>query len=179
MSSQASVITGGLAGLAAAIDAGRVKTVVSIGEDLTAAGLSAAQLAKVSVIFLGTTSNATSASARVVIPTFTVFEKSGTFVNQQFRIQKFHKAIPGALGATDDLVILSKLIAAVGGGTIPGEVHGVWAAISAAVPALASCKFATIPDTGTLLDSTAWTMVAFPGGETLHYKPANQESSSR
>jgi hypothetical protein len=34
--------------LAAQIDAGQVKTVVSVGEDLAAAGLTAAQLAKVS-----------------------------------------------------------------------------------------------------------------------------------
>ena len=84
-----------LTDLAAAIDAGKVKTVISVGEDLAAAGLTAAQLAKVSIVYLGTHANATSAAAKVVLPTLTVFEKNGTFVNQQFRIQKFHKAVPG------------------------------------------------------------------------------------
>ena len=65
-----------------------------MGEDLTAAGLSVAQLAKISIIYLGTHANATSAAAKVVIPTLTVFEKSGTLVNQQFRIQKFARAVP-------------------------------------------------------------------------------------
>ena len=97
--------------LAADIDAGKVKTVVSVGEDLTAAGLTAAQLAKVSVIYLGTHKNATSDSAKVVIPTLTVFEKAGTFVNQQFRFQKFAKAVPGPAGVADDLVTLAELIA--------------------------------------------------------------------
>ena len=53
-----------LTSLATAIDAGKVKTVLSLGEDLTAAGLSAAQLAKVSVIYLGTHKNATSDAAK-------------------------------------------------------------------------------------------------------------------
>ena len=52
---------------------------------------SPAQLAKVSIVYLGTHQNTTTAPAKVVIPTLTVFEKNGTFVNQQFRIQKFLK----------------------------------------------------------------------------------------
>ena len=84
--------------LAAQIDAGEVKTVVSVGEDLAAAGLGEAQLARVAIVYLGTHANATSAAAKVVIPTLTVFEKAGTFVNQQFRLQKFAQAVPGSGG---------------------------------------------------------------------------------
>jgi NADH-quinone oxidoreductase subunit G len=64
--------------------------------------------------------NATSAAAKVVIPTLTVFEKSGTFVNQQFRIQKFAKAVPGPPGRrTTSLVLRSSSAAA--GGPQPGR----------------------------------------------------------
>ncbi|TAG31711.1 MAG: ferredoxin, partial [Verrucomicrobia bacterium] len=93
--------------LAADIDAGKVKTVLSLGEDLLGAGLHLAQLAKVSVIYLGPHANATSASAKVVLPTLHTFEKAGTFINQQFRIQKFAAAVPGPQNATSDLVILA------------------------------------------------------------------------
>ena len=95
-----------LSELAAQIDAGKIKTVVSIGEDLTAAGISAAQLAKVhAVVYVGTHSNLDYTRALAsVIPSLTAFEKSGTFVNQQFRIQKFAKAIPGPEGVSDDLL---------------------------------------------------------------------------
>jgi NADH-quinone oxidoreductase subunit G len=48
-----------LTSLATDIDAGKVKTVLSVGEDLTAAGLTAAQLAKVAIVYLGTHDNAT------------------------------------------------------------------------------------------------------------------------
>ena len=161
------VVTSGLDPLAAQIDAGKVKVVISIGEDLTAAGLSAAHLAKVTVIYLGTHANATSAAAKVVLPTLTVFEKSGTFVNQQFRIQKFLKAVPAPAGTTDDLVVLAKLA------KLPaGEIAAVWKLIAAEVPALVALTFASLPDTGLFLDPTPWAALPFVEGETLHYKPA-------
>jgi len=158
--------------LAAAIDAGKVKTVVAINEDLAAAGLSADQLAKISIVYLGTHANGTTAIARVVIPTQTVFEKSGTFVNQQFRIQKFAKAVPGAATAFDDLAALTKLVAAVGGPALSAEIHALWKTLAAEVPALGPITLADLPDTGLLLDATPWAGLPFVEGETLHYQPA-------
>lgn len=167
----APVRLGGLTALAAEIDAGKIKTVVSVGEDLIAAGLTAAQLAKVAVVYLGTHANATSAVAKVLIPTQTVFEKSGTLVNQQFRLQKFSKAVPGAAGATDDLVALAKLVAACGGGEIASEIATLWATITAEVPALSAVTYKRIPDDGLLLDATPFAALPFVEGETLHFKP--------
>jgi len=147
-----------------------------------AAGLTAAQLAKVSVIYLGTHKNATSDAARVVIPTLTVFEKSGTFVNQQFRLQKFAKAVPGPADMADDLVTLSNLLAAMslpvegsakaGGTALPSDLAGLWAAMSVEVKTLAGLSYAKLPATGQLLDATAWNGLPFVEGETLHFKPA-------
>jgi NADH-quinone oxidoreductase subunit G len=162
-----------LTALAADIDSGKVKAVVSVGEDLTAAGLTAAQLSKVSVIYLGTHANATSAAAKVVIPTVTVFEKAGTFINQQFRIQKFGQAVPALAGAHDDLVAMSALLGAIG---LPAEalakVGTLWPVIAAEVPALATMLYKNIPESGLLLDSTPWAGLPFVEGETLHFKPA-------
>ena len=160
-----------LTALAAAIDAGRVTTVLSLGEDLTAAGLTTAQLAKISIIYLGTHRNTTSAAARVVIPTLTVFEKSGTFVNQQFRLQKFSKAVPGPAGVADDLATLAQLVAAVGGPTIPSDLGSLWSIIAAEVKPLAGLSYATLPATGRVLDASAWAALPFIEGETLHFKP--------
>jgi NADH-quinone oxidoreductase subunit G len=161
-----------LESLGAQIDSGQVTAVVSIGEDLAAAGLSAAQLARVSVVYLGTHANATSAAARVVIPTLTVFEKSGTFVNQQFRIQKFAKAVPGVAGATDDLLALARLTAAVGGPVLSADAGSLWAQIAAEVPTLGAASFAGIPDTGLLLDGAPWAGLPFAEGPSLHFEPA-------
>ena len=163
---------GGLGSLAAEIDAGRVATILSLGEDLTAAGLSADQLAKVSVIYLGTHRNATSDAAKVVIPALMVFEKSGTFVNQQFRIQKFSKAVPGPTGVSDDLITLSNLLVAAGGPAISSDLGALWTTLATEVKPLATVTHANLPATGLLLDSTPWTALPFVERETLHFKPA-------
>jgi len=159
-----------LSALATAIDAGKVKVVLCLGEDLLAAGLSTAQLAKVAVIYLGTHENPTSAVARVAFGALTVFEKSGTFINQQFRIQKFLRAVPGAVGAIDDLAVLTALVAEAGAPTLPGDVPALWKFIAAEVPALGTMTFANLPETGLLLDATAWSGLPFVEGETLHFK---------
>jgi NADH-quinone oxidoreductase subunit G len=166
--------------LAGQIDSGAVKTVVAVGEDLVAAGLTPAQLAKVKVIYLGTHANPTSTAAQVVVPTLTVFEKSGSFVNQQFRLQKFAAAVPGPGGALDDLEVLAKLTVAVGGklGETPlyqasgrVELNALWELIGQAVPALGTVRYGNLPSTGLLLDGTPWAGLAFPEGKTLHYTP--------
>ncbi len=161
-----------LGALGERIDSGSVTTVVSVGEDLLAAGLSASQLAKVSIVYLGTHDNATSGLAKVVIPTLTVFEKHGTFVNQQFRIQRFAKAVPGPSGSSDDLVVLSKLLSAAGGEALGADVGSLWPSIASEVPALSTMAYSNIPDTGLLLDSSPWSTLAFAEEATLHFKPA-------
>ncbi|MGA3008273.1 MAG: 2Fe-2S iron-sulfur cluster-binding protein [Opitutaceae bacterium] len=163
-----------LTALAAKIDTGEITTVLSVGEDLISAGLTAAQLAKISIIYLGAQANATSAAATVVLPTLTVFEKSGTFINQQFRLQKFSQAVPGPAGVEDDLAVLAKLIAAAGGESPAGDVDAVWATLAGEIPAFAAISYARLPATGLLIDRTPWADLPFAEGETLHYKPVSQ-----
>ena len=54
----------------------------------------------VQVVYLGTHENATSNLAQVVIPTLTSFEKSGSFVNRGFFLQRFQQAVPGPAGSS-------------------------------------------------------------------------------
>jgi NADH-quinone oxidoreductase subunit G len=168
------VVTGGLSDLAADIDAGRVKVVLSMGEDVLAAGLTPAQVAKISILYLGTHQNPTSEVAKVVIPTLMIFEKNGTFINQQFRLQKYAKAVPGSPHAADELVMLSQLITAVGGAALPSDVHTLWPLIAAEIKALSGVSYANIPSTGLLLDATPWAGAPFVEEATLHFKPAAQ-----
>jgi NADH-quinone oxidoreductase subunit G len=157
--------------LAAQIDSGKVSAVVSVGEDLLAAGLGAERLSKVAVIYLGTHANATSEAARIVFPTLTVFEKDGTLVNQQFRIQRFARAVPGVAGAVDDLVVLAGLVAAAGGPALGGDVGSLWTSMAAEVPALRPLTYAGIPDEGLPLDPGPWSGLPFAEGASLHFKP--------
>jgi NADH-quinone oxidoreductase subunit G len=168
----------GLAELAAQIDRGAVKTVLAVNEDLAAAGLAAAQLAKVAVIYLGTHASATSAAARVVLPALTIFEKSGTFINQQFRLQKFSQAVPGPAGVRDDLATLAALAVRIGAGAPVGTVESLWKQLAAEVPVLATSTFQNIPATGLLLDATAWADLPYAEGEALHYQPARPAAAT-
>jgi NADH-quinone oxidoreductase subunit G len=162
----------GLAPLGAQIDSGSVASVLVVGEDLAAAGLSAEQLAKVSIVYLGTHENPTSAAARVVIPTLTVFEKAGTLVNQQFRLQKFAPAVPAVAGATDDLVVLARIASALGAPTPAADLGAVWAQMAAEVPALSRASFSSLPDEGLALEATPWAALPFVEGPSLHFAPA-------
>ena len=158
--------------LGAAIDAGEVTTVVSHGEDLTAAGITAEQLGKVAVIYIGIEPNATSDAARVLLPGLTVFEKDGSLINQQFRVQRFSTAVPGPSGVAPDLVILARLLGALQGSkpmaVAPDE---VWTHMSAEVVQLAGLSLASLPAEGQLIDGSRWEGLAFVEGASLHHEP--------
>lgn len=159
--------------LAAKIDADEVKTVFVCGEDLSALGLTEEQIKKVDIVYLGTQKNATSEEASVVLPSRTVFEKAGTFINQEFRLQKFEAAIPGIKGTESDLTILSTLAARASSSVATDvSVASVWEKLRAACPVLANVDYAKIPDTGTLLDASPWANIAFPETGSLKWKPA-------
>jgi NADH-quinone oxidoreductase subunit G len=163
---------GGLAQLGGQIDAGEVRTVLSVGEDLTIAGLNGAQLNGVAVIYLGSHANATSAAAKVVIPTLTVFEKAGTFINQQFRLQKFAHAVPGPQGVADDLATLASLVQAAGGPALASDLNGLWSALAAEIGPFATVNYQNLPATGLLLEAGEFAQLPFPEAEGLHFKSA-------
>lgn len=155
------------------IDAGEVKTVFVCGEDLKEQGLTDEQLKKIDIVYLGTQANATSAEAAVVLPSRTVFEKTGTCVNQEFRLQKFDKAIPGASGTENDLNILLTLVARASSSVVSDtSVPAVWNAIRSEIGVLAGIDFEKIPETGTVIDASAWAKISFPETGSLKWKPA-------
>jgi NADH-quinone oxidoreductase subunit G len=158
--------------LAADIDAGRVQTLLVVGGDFAAAGLTEAQLAKVQIVTIGTHADATTARAAVALAGLTVFERGGSFINQQFRLQKFVRAVPGPADATDDLVLLASLLANLTGTSAPSTVESVWSAMAAEVPQFAGLSFAAIPATGVVIDGAAFAGLAFPEGKGLHFEPA-------
>ncbi len=168
-----------LKALASQVDAGEVKTVFCVREDLTKLGLSEAQLRKVNVVLLATHETAVSAFAQVVAPALTVFERAGTFVNQNFRLQKFMQAVPGPSGVLTDVELLAALLAAVEGKTVPeSNLDVLWAQLGEAVPQFKGLAFRTLPETGALLDASAFNGIRFPEGPSLHYIPANAPAAA-
>ncbi|HEY1764257.1 MAG TPA: 2Fe-2S iron-sulfur cluster-binding protein [Opitutaceae bacterium] len=167
-----------LTALGSQIDSGAVTSLLVAGEDLAAAGLTPEQLAKVAIVYLGSHENPTSAAARIVLPTLTVFEKGGTLINQQFRIQKFTPAVPGVAGAIDNLVVLFKVAHALDAGSYGADLSTLWPQIAAGIPVLAKLSYATLPDEGLALDGAAWASLPFVEGPGLHYAPPPKEAKA-
>ncbi|MDQ8202648.1 2Fe-2S iron-sulfur cluster-binding protein [Pelagicoccus sp. SDUM812003] len=163
-----------LSDLAAKIDAGEVKTVFAVREDLVAAGLSEDQLAKVTVIALDTRETPTTKAAKVTIAGLTQFEKSGSVINQQFRIQKFHKAVPGPSGAIDDLAALAGIQSALSSDAFPNSVGTIWERIAASGSLFEGLSFKGISDTGVLLDGSSFEGLPFVEGKSLHFEPKSE-----
>lgn len=165
--------------LSAKIDSGEIKTVFVYAEDLTKFGISEEQLKKVKVVYLGTHTNATAAKSEVCLPMLTVFERSGCFVNQQFRVQKFHKAVPGPSGVLPDIQSLAAIHSSLTGEkvTLP-KLEEVWSVMAKDIPQLAGMSFKQLPDTGTLIDASKWDKVDFPEGATWHYEPKTAEAAA-
>lgn len=169
-----------LTSLGAAIDSGKVKTLLVCGEDLTQAGLTSEQLGKVHLIYLGTHRNATTEAAQAVVSTLTVFEKNGSFVNQQFRLQRFMQAIPTVEGAVSDLRVLAALLSLVTGEEAPGTVDHVWQEMATALEPLNNLLFLRIPAEGMLLEvHESVRNLPFIEGKTLHFEPAAELAGAK
>lgn len=164
--------TGRLTGLGEAIEAGRVKTVLVVHEDPSALGLSDQQLDQVDIVYLGNKSHPHLKKARVVLPSLTVFEKEGSFINQQFRLQKFEQVVPGPAGVLPDLHTLASMLLRLRDEsvTLPG-LEEVWAWISAEIPELEGCSFEAIPAGGRPLDPRRWKHLNFIEGKSLKFNP--------
>jgi NADH-quinone oxidoreductase subunit G len=163
--------------LGADLDAGRIKTVLAVNEDLLAAGLTREQLAKAKVVYLGSRDHPTAGLATVAIAGLTVFEKSGCFINQQFRIQKFDRAIPSPEGAVDDLLALATMVAEASGRETPSTLASLWPVIAGEVSLLAGVSHQSLPEGGLLLDRSRFAGLPFIEGESLHFKPAAQAAT--
>jgi len=126
-------------------------------------GLTPSTLAKVRTIVLATHHNTTTAAAEIIIPALTVFERSGTFINCQFRLQSFAQAVPGPTGVVPDTLSLGRLANV--------EVANLWQAIATSTPTLAGLNGRLLPAEGVQLDSTPWASFSFPESKLLKFAP--------
>jgi len=157
------------------IDAGDIKNLVVYHEDVLKAGLTEEQIKKVNVLYLGTHVNETSKRALIEIPTLTAFEKSGSFINQQFRLQKFSQAIPGPAGILPDINVLTRIITLLmGSDDTVTSLDLIWQRMKEEIKEFSEVSFRGMPETGVLLDKSRFEHIKFPEGKTLHYEPKNR-----
>lgn len=167
--------TDSLSDLSQAIKKKQIEVLLVIGEDLLSSGLDASDLSDTPVVFVGTHQNATSGLANVVIPTLTPFEKSGSFINRNFRLQAFKQAVPGPAGLLPDLHVFSSLTNALSDSSQTPDLAKVWAQMSKSpTNPLHGISFAKIPSDGMQLDGSKWDALTFVEKKALHYSPSKQ-----
>ena len=161
-----------LSALRPALRSGAVKTLVVVHEDVTELGLSEEDLEGVNVLYFGFFANATSERARVVLPSLMVFEKEGSFINQNFRLQRFAPAIPGPRGVLPDVEIWEKITAPLADGK-PATVtmDALWERLAERVGAFAGLGWRAIPELGVDVDPGPLAELPFVETKNLKHDP--------
>ncbi len=168
-----------LEGLESDLLAGKVSTVLAYNVDLSAFGVSTQALQKAQVVYLGTHENTTSRTAALVLPTLTVFEKSGSFINRQCRLQTFLQAVPGGPGLLPDVTLLERLIASVtGAAASTPSIHTIWEKMAAECAPLKGLSFAAVGEAGQLLDPAFCEGAQFLEQTGWHFEPAGANTAT-
>ena len=143
-----------LPAIAEGVRSGAIKALVVLGEDATQAGLTEADLAKLTVLV--TTAilpSATTAAASHVLPSAGFAEKRGSMINKNNRLQRLNRAIQPPGLARDDWEILAALTEAVTGSSLGfATIEDVVKAMTAATPSLAGLSLSKIGDLGVQLE---------------------------
>ena len=145
-----------LPAIAEGIRSGAIKALVMLGEDATQAGITEADLEKLSVIVTtGILPNATTAAASHVLPGVGFAEKRGSMINKSGRLQRLNRAIQPPGLARDDWEILTALTEAVTESSLGlSTIEDVVKAMTAATPSLAGLSLSKIGDLGVQLELT-------------------------
>ena len=99
-----------------------------------------------------------------------VFEKDGTFINQQFRLQKFNQAVPGEKDVLNDLTLINQLQIAVTGESESRICNtSVWNKISQTIDSLSGISFNEISEEGVSISGKAFAELGFVEEKTLKF----------
>ena len=158
----------------AKIEAGAIRTLLVFNEDLQDLSIDLDAIKHpIEIIYFGSTLNATSQRAKVLFPSLSVFEKSGSFVNQNFRLQQFLQAIPTPVGLIPDAAVLRQILYAVGVGEAMESysIEAIWKLLSGTIKEFKGIEWASIPEDGIALEASAFKDMPFVETENLKYKP--------
>lgn len=151
---------------------GSIRSLLVVGEDVTQAGIAVETLKQVKTVYINSHFDECSQHAEVEMPLLTVFEKAGTLVNQQFRVQKFAQAVPGPKGVLFGLSTFTRLIEAVDPDLQwePSPAF-VWGLMASEIAEFAGMTFAGIPATGQLVADDRFAGLPFIETKGLHFVP--------
>jgi NADH-quinone oxidoreductase subunit G len=138
-----------LPAIAEAVKSGRVKALITLGENPMGLGISAEQLQNLSAfIVMDILSNAATEHATVVFPSLAFAEKRGSMINGDGRLQRLNRAVRAPGEARDDWEILRDLIQACSGPNSIYSIEDVFRQMTEVVPQLAGLSLGKIGDLG-------------------------------
>jgi NADH-quinone oxidoreductase subunit G len=164
-----------LSELSQALDKKQIDALIVMGEELSESGIDLEDL-NIPVIYLGTHQNKTSELSKVVIPMLTSFEKSGSFINRNFRLQSFKQSVPGPAGLLPDLHIIASLINGLSEDIEQSsDLASIWKQLSKSpTNPLHGIIYSKIPEDGIQLNGTKWDSLSFVEKKALHFSPLKQ-----
>jgi NADH-quinone oxidoreductase subunit G len=135
--------------IADAVKSGRIKALITLGENPMRLGISAKQLADLSAfIVMDILANNATEHATVVLPSFAFAEKRGSMINGEGRLQRLNRAVRGPGQARDDWEILRDLIQACSGPNSLYSIEDVFRQMAETVAQLAGLSLTKIGDLG-------------------------------
>jgi NADH-quinone oxidoreductase subunit G len=135
--------------IARRIRAGRIKTLIVFGEDVTKHGITAEDLAKLDLLVVSDIlPNETTKAAHYLLPGCAHAEKRGSFTNTKGRVQKFMQAIEPPGDARPEVEFLRALVQSVTGESMPGTIEGLFNQMAREVPEFNGLTWAGLGDTG-------------------------------
>jgi NADH-quinone oxidoreductase subunit G len=135
--------------IADGIRAGKIKTLIVFGEDVTKHGLGADLLAKLDMLIVSDIlPNKTTLAAHYQLPGCAHAEKRGTFTNVKGRVQRFLKAVEPRGDARPEWEFLHELVHNVTGRNGFVSIEGLFNQMAKEVPAFQGLTWASLGDTG-------------------------------
>lgn len=131
------------------IRAGRIKSLIVFGEDVTKHGITADLLARLELLVVSDIlPSETTAMAHYLLPGCAHAEKRGTFTNVKGRVQKFMKAVEPRGDARPEWEFLHELVFQVTGQNGYASIEGLFNQMANEVPAFRGMTWAGLGDTG-------------------------------
>jgi NADH-quinone oxidoreductase subunit G len=135
--------------IAEGIRAGRIKSLIVFGEDVTRIGIGAELLRKLDLLVVSDIlPNATSELAHYLLPGCAALEKRGSFTNIKGRVQRFMKAVEPRGDARPEWEFLHELVFAVTGQDGFVTIEGLFNEMAREVPAFKDLTWAGLGDLG-------------------------------
>jgi NADH-quinone oxidoreductase subunit G len=135
--------------IAEGIRAGRIRTLIVFGEDVTKHGIGADLLGKLETLIVSDIlPNETTKMAHFLLPGCAHAEKRGTFTNIKGRVQKFMKAVEPPGDARPEWEFLHEIVFDVTGQNGFVSIEGLFNQMAAEVPTFNGLMWAGLGDAG-------------------------------